>query len=151
MKISDLISPGSVLAHVSVSNKNKLLQLAADTAAAATGLDAAAIFKGLVNREKLGSTGIGEGVAIPHARYAGLNDAYGLVIRPAKPVDFEAIDDIPVDVVFVFLTPEGDRGDHLNALSAIARRLRTDSVLRNVRQARDADQLYAALIADDPA
>jgi PTS system nitrogen regulatory IIA component len=104
------------------------------------------ILQALLEREKLGSTGIGEGIAIPHTRIPGVAAPFGLLARMAKPVDFEAIDDVPVDVVFLLLMPAENRKDHLNVLASIARQLRSQEVLRNIPGAESARDLYEAMI-----
>ena len=108
--------------------------------------------KRLLDREKLGSTGIGEGIAIPHTRVAGVVHPFGMLARLSKAIDFEAVDDIPVDIVFLLLMPGESRKDHLNALACVARQLRSHEVLKKIRSATSADELYAAVIlqADSP-
>ena len=105
----------------------------------------APIFDTLLQRERLGSTGIGEGIAIPHGKLAGLARLFGLAARLDKPIDFEALDGQPVDILFLLLAPEGAGADHLKALARVARALREPGMLDRIRRTRDADALYAVL------
>src|SRR5205814_8656466 len=103
------------------------------------------IFESLWQRERLGSTGIGEGIAIPHGKLPGLDHLFGLVARLERPIDFEALDGQPVDIIFLLLAPEGAGADHLKALARVARALREPEVARKLRNSHDADALYAVL------
>ena len=111
----------------------------------AHGLDDRTIFETLLQRERLGSTGIGEGLAIPHGKLPKLDRLFGLVARLEKPIDFEALDGQPVDVLFLLLAPEGAGADHLKALARVARVLREPGILERIRATRDADALYAVM------
>src|SRR5437588_11545163 len=107
MTITDLVAPEAILPALKVNNKKQALQELAARAAALTGQNERSIFEILLQREKLGSTGVGNGIAIPHGKLATLNKLFGLFARLARPVDFEALDGQPVDLVFLLLAPEG--------------------------------------------
>jgi PTS system nitrogen regulatory IIA component len=145
MDLSDLISAEAVMPSLKANSKKQALQAVAEKAAALTGLDEREIFETLVQREKLGSTGVGGGIAIPHGKPQKLSRMFGLFARLAKPIDFEALDDQPVDLVFLLLAPEGAGADHLKALARIARHLREPGIAAKLRSAADATALYAVL------
>jgi PTS system nitrogen regulatory IIA component len=145
MDLSDLISAEAVLPSLKVNSKKQALQAVAERAAALTGLEEREIFDTLVQREKLGSTGVGGGIAIPHGKPQKLGRMFGLFARLAKPIDFEALDDQPVDLIFLLLAPEGAGADHLKALARIARHLREPGVAAKLRSAADTTALYAVL------
>jgi PTS system nitrogen regulatory IIA component len=145
MIIHDLLTPDAVIAPLKANGKKQALQEIAERAAAVTGLPEREIFETLLQRERLGSTGIGEGIAIPHGRSASLDRLRGLFVRMEKPIDFEALDGQPVDILFVLLAPEGAGADHLKALARVARVLRDRSTLDHIRRADDADAIYAIL------
>ena len=128
-----------------VNGKKQVLQELSAHAAKLTGLDERAIFEALLQRERLGSTGIGEGLAIPHGKLPGLERLFGLVARLERPIDFEALDGQPVDILFLLLAPEGAGADHLKALARAARVLRQPGVIERIRAARDAAALYAVM------
>lgn len=142
----DILSSDAVLPAVKVNGKKQALQEISAHAARLTGLDAQEIFETLLQRERLGSTGIGEGIAIPHGKLATVEKLFGLVARLEKPIDFEAIDGMPVDFMFLLLAPEAAGADHLKALARIARVLRQPGVLERLRAANDADAIYAVLL-----
>jgi PTS system nitrogen regulatory IIA component len=146
MDISDLLTPAGVVAHLRAANKRQALQELARRAASLTGRQERAIFEILVERERLGTTGIGGGTAIPHGRLADLPRIVGLFARLEKPVDFEAIDDQPVDLIFMLLTPAGAGADHLKALARVSRLLRDKAVCEKLRGTDSADALYALLV-----
>lgn len=146
MQISDLIQPANVYVDLAASSKLQVLQALSKKASAALGMPEITVFEPLFAREKLGSTGVGGGIAIPHTRIPGLAKPFGLLARLKKPIDFEAIDDTPVDIVFILLIPEDGGKDHLNALACVARRLRMPDVLRRMREAFDIGHLYSALV-----
>lgn len=148
-RISDLLKPGDVALDLTVPSKPWLLQWLADKASEALGIDSDRIRDALMNRESLGSTGIGQGVAIPHAPIADIAAPFGLLVRLRKPLDFEAIDDHPVDIVFLLLTPTENKGEHLKALAAIAKRLRVPDVMKNMRSVSDKEQLYSAIAGEN--
>lgn len=144
MDIKDFLSPADVLIRVSAPDKTRLLQELAARAAQALGLDASLVSVELLKREALGSTGTGEGVAIPHARIADLKKPFGTLIRLQHAIDFDAIDGQPVDIVFLLLLPQS-QGDPLNALASVARKLRDPEAARRLRNADDDAELYRAI------
>ncbi|MGP0090988.1 MAG: PTS IIA-like nitrogen regulatory protein PtsN [Xanthobacteraceae bacterium] len=145
MPLNDLVAPDAVLPALKVNSKKQALQELAAKAAELTGQSERAIFEILLQREKLGSTGVGNGIAIPHGKLPKLNKLFGLFARLDRPIDFEALDGQPVDLVFLLLAPEGAGADHLKALARVARLLREPDVVQKLRQSRDADALYAVL------
>lgn len=146
MPVLEFLSPDSVVFSLRARAKKQILQeLGAHAGRQLPALDAQAVFETLQQRERLGSTGIGDGVAIPHGKLAGLDRLFGLVARLERPVDFEALDGQPVDIVFLLLAPEGAGADHLKALAQVARLLREPGILDRIRAARDAHALYALL------
>ena len=145
MALLEFLSPEAVAPALRVNGKKQaLLELSAH-AARLTGLDDRTIFETLLQRERLGSTGIGDGIAIPHGKLPRLDRLFGFVARLDKPIDFEALDGQPVDLLFLLLAPEGAGADHLKALARIARVLRGPGVVERLRATRDADALYAVL------
>ena len=152
MEIADLLAgPDAVLACVKASGKKALLAELAAKAAAFYKLDERRLFDRLLERERLGSTGIGGGIAIPHGRMAGLEKPVGLFARLGHPVDFDSIDERPVDAVFLLLAPEGAGADHLKALARVSRLLRDRSLVEKLRATENADALYALLVETLPA
>lgn len=147
MKIGDFLSVENTLVDVRAPTKARLLTDLCARAAAALGLDADTLSSMIEKRENFGSTGIGDGVAIPHARIPELKNAFGLLARLQKPLDFDAIDGKPVDIVFLLLLPAGAKGEHLNVLAAVARKLRDAGVLEALRGARDNAALHGAMTA----
>src|ERR1700719_1959669 len=145
MPLTDLITPNSVIAGLKVNSKKQLLQELAARAAELSGQSERTILEILQQREKLGSTGVGNGIAIPHGKLAKLDRLFGLFARLDRPIDFEALDNLPVDLVFLLLAPEGAGADHLKALARIARLLRDPSVAHKLRASHDAESLYAVL------
>ena len=146
MKISDLLSPTDVMIDVRTSNKQLLLQEFAAGAAASLGLQVDRIAPYLLKREELGSTGIGRGVAIPHARLPDLQRPFGLLARLKQPIEFDAIDGQPVDIVFVLLLPAAAENGQLGPLALVARTLRPPENLDRLRSAKNASELYAAIV-----
>lgn len=145
MDLSDLVSPQGVVAHLKVSGKKQLLQELATRASAITGIPERAIFETLLERERLGTTGVGQGIAIPHGKLAGIDRIHGLFARLGEPIDFDSIDDQPVDLVFLLLAPEGAGADHLKALARVSRLLRNQTMCEKLRAAEDKSALYALL------
>lgn len=141
-----LPGPDAVLACVKASGKKALLAELAHRAAILHGVDERRVFDLLLERERLGSTGIGGGIAIPHGRLASLAQPRGLFARLAHPIDFDAIDERPVDIVFLLLAPEGAGADHLKALARVSRLLRDRTLVDKLRATEKADALYALLI-----
>ena len=145
MPLSDLVAPNAIMPALRVNGKKQILQEVAARAAELTGQNERTIFEILVQREKLGSTGVGNGIAIPHGKLAKLDKLFGLFARLERPIDFEALDGQPVDLVFLLLAPEGAGADHLRALARVARLLRDPEVARKLRESRDSEALYAVL------
>ena len=145
MDIADLITPRSVVAQLRAANKRHALQELAKRAAAMSGLNERAIYDVLIERERLGSTGIGMGVGIPHGKLPGLTRLYGIFARLERPIPFEAIDDQPVDLIFLLLAPEGAGADHLKALALVSRLLRDRTICEKLRGTDNADALFALL------
>jgi nitrogen PTS system EIIA component len=145
MEIADLLSPDAVLAHVKATTKKQVLQEMAHKAALLTQLPERRIFETLTEREKLGSTGMGQGIAIPHGRVMGVEKMTGLFAQLDHPVDFDSMDDQPVDLVFLLLAPEGAGADHLKALARVSRLLRNQTVCEKLRAAPQTATLYALL------
>ena len=145
MPTPDLVAPNAIIPALKVNGKKQALQEIAAKAAQLTGQNERAILEILLQREKLGSTGVGNGVAIPHGKLPKLNKVFGLFARLERPVDFEALDGQPVDLIFLLLAPESAGADHLKALARVARLLRDPDVARKLRQSRDAEALFAVL------
>jgi PTS system nitrogen regulatory IIA component len=145
MDIADLVAPDSVFAHLHATSKKEALQVLAQRAADLTGLHQHAIFDALLQRERLGTTGIGDGIAIPHGRLPNLARLFGLFARLDTPIDFDAVDGRPVDLVFLLLAPESAGGDHLSALARISRLLRDRRVCDRLRRSRSGGEVLALL------
>ncbi|MEQ8653695.1 MAG: PTS IIA-like nitrogen regulatory protein PtsN [Kiloniellales bacterium] len=150
MNMADLLSPDGVIAGLRVSSKKQALQELARRAAAVTGERERDIFEVLLVRERLGTTGVGHGVAIPHGKLSNLNRLYVLFARMAEPIDFDSIDEQPVDLVCVLLAPQSAGADHLKALAQVSRMLRDRTFCEKLRGAANNDSLYA-LLTDVPA
>ena len=145
MELTDLLDGDGIVANLRATSKKQALQELARRAADVTGLDERKIFDVLMERERLGTTGVGSGIAIPHGKLADIDRLYGVFARLEKPVDFQAIDDRPVDLIFVLLAPEDAGADHLKALARVSRLLRDQEVCEKLRGTADADALYAIL------
>src|SRR6201992_2543896 len=145
MPTFDLVSPNAIIPALKVNGKKQALQEIAAKAASLTGQNERAILEILLQREKLGSTGVGNGVAIPHGKLPKLNTVFGLFARLDRPVDFEALDGQPVDLIFLLLAPEGAGADHLKGVARVARLLRQADIVTKLRETRDAEALYAVL------
>jgi PTS system nitrogen regulatory IIA component len=145
MQLIDLVTTQGVLPALKAKSKKQALQELSNKAAELTGLPARDIFDGLLQRERLGSTGVGHGIAIPHGKFAGLDKLHGLFARLDKPVDFDAMDDRPVDLIFLLLAPESAGADHLTALARISRLLRDSDVVAKLRETSAATALYSIL------
>jgi PTS system nitrogen regulatory IIA component len=145
MEISDLLQPEAVISGLKASSKKQALQELAKHAAQITGVNDRRIFETLLERERLGTTGVGNGIAIPHGKLADFKKLYGVFARLDKPIDFDAIDEQPVDLIFLLLAPEGAGADHLKALARVSRLLRDASVCEKLRGADTADGLYMLL------
>lgn len=145
MHLGDIVDAQSVLANVKAQGKKQLLQELSQALAKRTGVDHRIIFETLLTREKLGSTGIGQGIAIPHGKLAAITRVHGLLARLATPVDFGSVDGQPVDLVFVLLAPDHAGADHLKALARISRLLRNAAVVEKLRGTDSVEGLYAIL------
>ena len=145
MEINELISAESVIPNLRASSKKQALQDLARRAADITGLHERAIFDVLMERERLGTTGVGNGIAIPHGKMANLDRLYGLFARLENSVDFQSIDEQPVDLIFLLLAPESAGADHLKALARVSRLLRDGSDCEKLRGTDDAEALFALL------
>ncbi len=144
MEIKDFLSPDDALVKIRAPDKTRLLQELASRAASVLNLDANLVSIEILKREALGSTGTGDGVAIPHARIPELKKPFGTLVRLKHAIDFDAIDGKPVDLVFLLLLPQS-QGDPLNALASVARKLRDPESVRRLRNAADDAELYRAI------
>ena len=145
MDLSDLIEAGAILPALRANSKKQLLQLLSEKAAEMTGLPEREVFDTILQRERLGSTGVGNGIAIPHGKLPRITRLYGVFARLEKPIDFESIDEQPVDLIFLLLAPEGAGADHLKALSRIARVLRDADTVAKIRATADASAIHSFL------
>jgi len=145
MKISDLLSPTDVMIDGRTSSKALLLQELAAKAAGSLGLPVDRVASYLLKREELGSTGIGKGIAIPHARLPDLRRPHGLLAKLKQPIEFDAIDGQPVDILFVLLLPVAAENEAIGALALVARTLRSAENLARLRAAKSASELYSAI------
>ena len=145
MPTTDLVSPNAIIPAMKVNGKKQALQEIAAKAAELTGHNEKAVFEILLQREKLGSTGVGNGVAIPHGKLPKLDRLFGMFVRLEKPIDFDSLDGQQVDLIFLLLAPEAAGADHLKALARVARLLRDPEIARKLRESRDAEALYAVL------
>jgi nitrogen PTS system EIIA component len=145
MQLSEILRLEGVVPNLKAANKKQLLQELAGHAGRLTKLDPRAVLETLLRREKLGSTGFGHGIAIPHGKFAGIDQVHGVFARLAQPVDFDAVDDQPVDLVFALLAPETAGADHLKALARISRLFRDQTVVQKLRGTGDREGLYAIL------
>ncbi|EPY02256.1 PTS IIA-like nitrogen regulatory protein PtsN [Magnetospirillum fulvum] len=150
MEITDLITPSAVISNLRATSKKQALQDLARRAAEITGLHERAIFDVLLERERLGTTGVGNGIAIPHGKLPSLERLYGLFARLERPIQFDSIDEQPVDLIFLLLAPESAGADHLKALARVSRLLRDRAVCEKLRGTDNADALYA-LLTESPA
>lgn len=146
MSLNDLVTPEAVIGSLKVNSKKQALQELSDRAAVLSGLDAREICDALTQRERLGSTGIGGGIAIPHGKLGSCDKIFGVFARLERPIEFDALDDAPVDLIFLLIAPENAGADHLNALSRTARALRDQSLLATLRSTRDPSALYSILM-----
>ena len=145
MEIRDMLAPEAVAAHQKASSKKQLFQEIAARASAVCGIEARTALDALLERERLGATAMGRGVAAPHARVAGISRICGVFLRLEKPRDFEALDDEPVDLVFALFAPEDAGADHLRALARVSRALRDPAICAKLRSCADSAALYAIL------
>jgi PTS system nitrogen regulatory IIA component len=149
MHIASILAPGMISGGLKANGKKQLLQELAAVAARGAGLVEREVFDTLLQRERLGSTGIGSGIAIPHGRFPMLTRLHGVFARLDKPVDFEAVDGVPVDLVFALLAPEGAGADHLQGLARIARIMRSPAMAQKLRATRDPAALHSLIVAED--
>lgn len=143
--LGDLLAPDAVLADVAAGNKRALFTALGAASARVWSLDEGVVATALAAREKLGTTGFGGGVAVPHARIEGLEAVRGVFVRLARPIEFDAVDSLPVDLVFMMLSPPQAGADHLKALARVSRRLRDRPFAEKLRGAGSRDALYALL------
>ncbi len=148
MKISDFLSATDVTTDVAASDKQSLLAELAHKAGSVLDMPPDDILAELLKREELGSTGMGGGVAIPHARFHQIDKPFGVLARLKTPIDFDAVDGNPVDTVFLLLLPDAPAGERLGALACIARKLRNPATIAALRQAHDGAEIYRTLAAD---
>jgi nitrogen PTS system EIIA component len=145
MTLADIIEARSILPCLKVQNKKQLLQEMAQGLASQLAIDSRLVFEKLLQREKLGSTGLGQGIAIPHGRLPSITRVYGLFARLHHPIPFESVDGEPVDLVFALVSPEHAGADHLTALARVSRLLRDSDVVKKLRGTETNDGLYAIL------
>lgn len=150
MNLSSILKPEAVRVISDAGSKKRLFQQLGEVASAAHGMQIAESVEALLDRESLGPTGVGRGVALPHARISGLEKVAGVFVRLEKPVDFSAVDREPVDLVFALFAPEGSGVDHLKALASVSRMLRDQSICSKLRANSDADTLHT-ILTDTPA
>ena len=145
MEIQEILAPDSVLTAVKATSKKQALQELAKHAAQLTGLHDRSIFEVLLERERLGTTGVGRGIAIPHGKLSELDGLHGVFAVLEQPIDFDSIDDQPVDLIFLLLAPESAGADHLKALARVSRLLRDSEYCDRLRKIATADELFEAL------
>ena len=143
MDVSDLVQPKAIIPSLKASSKKQVLQELARKASEVSGVDQREIFDVLLERERLGTSGVGHGIAIPHGKLPNLERIYGVFARMDQPIAFDSIDDEPVDLIFLLLAPEGAGADHLKALARVSRLLRDRSVCTKLRGCESADAIYA--------
>ncbi len=148
MNISDVVQPQSTVFNLAAPSKTELLRVLAKEAARTVSLPEPVIRQALTAREELGSTGIGQGVALPHARLSGLAKPFALAARLYEPIAFDSIDGVPVDIVVLLLIPDRGGEPPVDRLACVAKQLRSKTVQASIRRARDADQFYSALVSD---
>ena len=151
MDIGDLLVPGGIALRGGASSKRQVLNMIAEFTAQTLGLDEDVLLDALLERETLGSTGLGNGVAAPHARIEGLDAVRGLFMRLETPVAFDALDDRPVDLIFALFAPPRAGADHLRALAAVSRTLRSPEVRESLRRAKTIDAVRALFVRDTAA
>ena len=148
MKVSDFLSSADVMIDAAFADKQKLLEDLARRAAKVVDVEPNLILAELQKREELGSTGMGGGVAIPHARFHQLHKPFGMLVRLKKPIEFDAVDGKPVDTIALLLLPDARDGERLGALACFARKLRDPIVMKDLRRARDGAEIYSSLTTD---
>lgn len=145
MKLSDILDAEAVVPSLKASSKKQALQELAHLASRKTGIESRTIFETLLQRERLGSTGLGYGIAIPHGKFSDIDRLHGVFARLAHPIEFDAVDEQPVDLIFILLAPESAGADHLKALARISRLLRDPAIVAKLRGSDSAEALYAIL------
>jgi PTS system nitrogen regulatory IIA component len=148
MNIRDFLSPNDVTIDVALANKQKLLVDLANKAGSRLRSPPDNIFTELSKREELGSTGVGDGVAIPHARFSQVDKPFGMLLRLRQPIEFDSLDGKPIDIVFLLLLPESVKGEQLSALACVARKLRKPAVTAALRKATDAAETFRLLASE---
>jgi len=148
MNIGDLLDRGAISPRVTAPGKRQALAVTAELAARAFGLKCSGVLDALLEREALGSTGVGYGVAVPHARVAGLTRLRGVFVRLEQPIEFQAVDDRPVDLIFALFAPPDAGAEHLRALARVSRVLRQADLREQLRQAHVADAIHALLVRE---
>ncbi len=148
MNLGDLLDLRAISPRVGGSSKRQVLSVVADIAARSFGLEAESVLDALLEREAAGSTGVGHGVAVPHARLEGLDRMRGVFVRLEQPVPFEAVDDQPVDLMFALFAPKGASSEHLRALARVSRLLRQPDLREQLRQAKTADAIHLLLVQE---
>lgn len=148
MDLGELLDRGAISARVTAVSKRQALSIVAEIAARSIGVSAPEIAARLLERERLGSTGVGHGVAVPHARLAGLDRMHGVFVRLESPIDFESVDEQPVDLIFALLAPTDHPAEHLRALAKVSRALRQSELRQHLRQASTPDAVRALFVRD---
>ncbi len=148
MQIGDLLDVDAIIPQVNAPSKRQALALIADVAARRFGLKVPAVLEALLEREQLGSTGVGHGVGVPHARLNGLERMRGVFLRLETPIDFKAVDEQPVDLLFALFAPADAGAEHLRALARVSRILRRPALREQLRQSHTADALFALLVQE---
>ncbi|MEM9123188.1 MAG: PTS IIA-like nitrogen regulatory protein PtsN [Pseudomonadota bacterium] len=148
MGLSDLLRSEAIIPDSKAKSKKQVLQDIAERAGSLCGIEPATIFDVLLERERLGTTGVGQGVAIPHGKFDSLDRVIGLFLRLEKPIEFDAVDEKPVDLVFALLAPNEAGADHLKALARVSRLMRDQSVVEKLRGSQSAEAMHALLAAD---
>ncbi len=143
MELEQIMTPDSVITGLKVNSKKQVLQELAQKASKVSGLEERSIFDVILERERLGTTGVGNGVAIPHGRMKSIDKVFGFFAKLDSPIDFESVDSKPVDLVFMLLAPEGAGADHLKALAKVSRLLRDDKVCSKIRGSESDDAIFA--------
>ena len=145
MNISNILTEKNIFLELKSSSKREFLQDLAQKASEVSGIDALTIFDAILERENLGSTGFGSGTALPHGRFAGLDKVYAFYAKPSYPLDFDAIDNKPVDSVFLLMSPENSGADHLTALALLSRVLKDETINKKLRQMSRTTEIYTLL------
>lgn len=151
MDFADLLGPDHIVSGLKATSKKQALNLAADHIAQVTGLEPRMVFDGLLERERLGSTGVGAGAAIPHGKFDGLDRLRVFIFQLETPIDFDAVDQAPVDLLAVLLAPESAAAEHLKALARVSRLLKDKRTVTAIRGCDNADAIYALVTAQDQA